>query len=217
MSSARVAVVDYQAGNVTSVLKGLRAAGADPFVTSAAPDLRDAAGVVIPGVGHFAATAAIGRDVRAALLACATRKPILGICLGMQYLFDGSEEAPDVPGLGLLGGRCTRIPGPLKVPHVGWNELVAVKPSRLLADVPRGSHAYFTHSYAAPLTDATVAATEYGDRFAAVVERDNVFGVQFHPEKSSAAGLAILRAFMAIIRSPDCPIARSPDCGIPRC
>ena len=204
----RLAVIDYEAGNLTSVMKALRAAGADPFLTSDAGDLQTAGGIVIPGVGHFAATAAIGAAMRQRILEAAREGlPILGICLGLQYLFAGSEEAPDVPGLGLLRGRCVRLSGDVKVPHVGWNTLT-LRPSRLLGAVDDGAYVYFTHSYAAPVTEATVATSAHGIPFAAAVEQQNLFGVQFHPEKSSGAGLAILRSFIQITRSADRPIAR---------
>lgn len=206
-----IAVVDYGAGNLTSVLKGLRAAGASPFVTAdpAAPGAADA--IVIPGVGHFGATSAIGADLRAALLrAVDAGMPLLGICLGLQFLFDGSTEAPGQPGLGLLKGRCSLLPGlgAVKIPHVGWNSLSLRRPSMLLSDVGAGAQVYFTHSYAAPVTDATVATSEHGTTFAAVVEHGNVFGAQFHPEKSADTGLRLLRSFVQIARSADRPITR---------
>ena len=212
-----IALLDYGAGNLTSVRKALAACGADFFTPSEPTELDRADAVVVPGVGHFSATRAITTPWRDAILQAVNGgTPLLGICLGMQYLFDGSDEAADAPGLGLLGGRCFRIPPVFKVPHVGWNDLVTTKPSRLLATLPSPT-VYFTHSYAAPVTDATVATTEYGSTFATVVERDNIFGVQFHPEKSSAAGLEILRTFVSITgssitRSPDGPIARSTRC-----
>jgi glutamine amidotransferase len=207
-----IAVVDYGAGNLTSVLKGLRAAGGEPTVTASADDLSNAAAVVIPGVGHFATTQALDAPMRQALLAFAAGgRPVLGICLGLQFLFEGSTEAPGVPGLGLLDGECTLLPSPagLKVPHVGWNSLTVRGTSALLGDLGDGAQVYFTHSYAAPVTDATVATTDHGIPFAAVVERGNVFGVQFHPEKSSEAGLRVLRQFVQISKFPHSQISRS--------
>jgi len=129
--------------------------------------------------------------------AVAGGRPLLGICLGLQFLFEGSDEAPGVRGLGLLKGRCYLLQGDVKVPHVGWNDLRVVRPSSLLTGIQDGSQVYFTHSYAAPVTDACVAVTEYASRFAAAVERARVFGVQFHPEKSGTAGLQILRSFVS--------------------
>ena len=212
-----IALLDYGAGNLTSVRKALAACGADFFTPSEPRELDRVDGIVIPGVGHFAATRAITDPWREAILDnVRSGVPLLGICLGMQYLFDGSDEAPDCPGLGLLAGCCFRIPATVKVPHVGWNDLVITRPSRLVAAATSPPTVYFTHSYAAPVTDATVATTEHGSTFATVVERDNIFGVQFHPEKSSAAGLELLRTFVSITRFPDSPIPRSVDSPIPR-
>lgn len=193
-----IAVVDYGAGNLTSVLKGLTAAGGDPFLAIEPAQLAAADGVIIPGVGHFGATGAISGPMRAALhSAIDTGQPVLGICLGLQFLFEGSDEAPGVPGLALLAGRCALLPPTQKVPHVGWNDLHFPRPSQLFAGVPEGSQVYFTHSYAAPITDACAAETDYTSRFAAAVERENVFGVQFHPEKSGDVGLTVLRSFVS--------------------
>lgn len=207
-----IAVVDYGAGNLTSVLKGLRAAGAEPKVSQSPADLAAADAVVIPGVGHFAATEALDRPMREALVAFAgSGRPLLGICLGLQFLFEGSTEAPGVPGLGLLQGQCERLAcsPDRKVPHVGWNTLAIRQPSPLLAGVADGTAVYFTHSYAAPVTDATIATTEYDVTFAAAVQRGNVFGVQFHPEKSSDAGVSILRAFVELSGSPNLQNSKS--------
>jgi glutamine amidotransferase len=195
-----IALIDYGAGNLTSVRKGLAAAGAD-VVTPPHPDaLEDASGIVVPGVGHFSATASLDGAWRDAIARMTRRgTPLLGICLGLQWLFEGSEEAPGQPGLGVLRGTCVRLPPGQKVPHVGWNVL-ATRDCRLLAGVPAGTYAYFTHSYAAPVTDASTAVTEYGLRFASAVEQDNIFGVQFHPEKSGPAGVRILSNFVALTR-----------------
>jgi glutamine amidotransferase len=193
-------VVEYGAGNLTSVLKGLTAAGADPFITGNPEDVDAAHATVVPGVGNFAATDAISERMRDALVrTVAGGRPLLGICLGLQFLFEGSDEAPGARGLGLLKGRCYLLRGEVKVPHVGWNDLRIVRPSCLLTDVQEGSQVYFTHSYAAPVTEACIAETEYATRFAAAVERENVFGVQFHPEKSGTVGLDILRSFVSLV------------------
>ena len=198
-----IALIDYGAGNLTSVRKALTACGADFFTPSGPRDIEDVSGIIVPGVGHFSATTAITSAWREAISAKVTNgTPLLGICLGMQYLFEGSDEAPDAPGLGLLAGRCFRIPATVKVPHVGWNDLTFTRPSRLVAAETTAPKVYFTHSYAAPVTGETVATTDYGATFATMVERDNVFGVQFHPEKSSAAGLELMRSFARLTDSP---------------
>jgi glutamine amidotransferase len=157
---------------------------------------------VIPGVGHYSATRVLDAAWRDAILArVGEGRPLLGICLGMQWLFEGSDEDVDAPGLGLLAGRCFRLSGEaIKVPHVGWNALEMQRESRLTEGVAPGAQVYFTHSFAAPVTSDAVAVTSHGDPFAAIVEHGQVAGVQFHPEKSSDAGLAILRNFMELAR-----------------
>jgi glutamine amidotransferase len=196
----RVAVVDYKAGNLTSLLKGLTASGADAFVTRNVDELGGADAIVVPGVGHFAATAAIDDAMRSAITRAAGHgDPLLGICLGLQFLFEQSEEAPGVRGLGLLKGRCALLHGEVKIPHVGWNRLERLRASVLLEGVPPAAYVYYTHSYAAPVNDSTVAATTHGSTFAGVVEGDGrIFGVQFHPEKSGEDGMRILRNFVAL-------------------
>ena len=194
-----IALIDYGAGNLTSVRKGFDAAGAHVFTPTAPGELDDAAGVVVPGVGHFGATAALSGEWRAAILGAIERgTPMLGICLGLQWLFESSTEAPDLAGLGAMPGRCERLPPIVKVPHVGWNSLEVLRPSAILNGVADGTQVYFTHAYAAPLAGETVAATTHGKRFTAVVERDSLFGVQFHPEKSGDAGIRVLANFVAI-------------------
>ena len=198
-----IALIDYGAGNLTSVRKGFQAAGAELMTPAAPADLDRATGIVVPGVGHFGATTALaGAWMDAIRRAVERRVPLFGICLGLQWLFDGSDEAPDVPGLGAVVGRCTRLPqdGGLKVPHVGWNSLHRPRESRLLAGVADETQVYFTHSYAAPVTPEAAATCEHGRAFAAAIERDQIFGVQFHPEKSSDGGIRILRNFVAATR-----------------
>jgi imidazole glycerol-phosphate synthase subunit HisH len=194
-----IALIDYRAGNLTSVRKGFAAVGAELFMPSAPAELARCSGIVVPGVGHFGATAFLDaewhRSIRAAV---GDGVPLLGICLGLQWLFEGSEEAP-LPGLGALQGRCLRLPPLVKVPHVGWNSLEITRPSPLLDGIPEGTQVYFTHSYAAPVTADCVAASTHGTRFAAAVQREKVWGVQFHPEKSGQAGLRILENFMTLV------------------
>jgi glutamine amidotransferase len=222
-----IALVDYGAGNLTSVKKALTTLGA-PFIVPEAPEqCTNASGLIVPGVGHFAATARLDASWREAIAgAVRAGTPLFGICVGMQWLYEGSEEAPDVPGLGLVAGRCRLLRGNaaerLKIPHVGWNALeivsganpsgspgeparLAPQGSRLLRGIPSGAHVYFTHSYAAPVTDDCVAATTHAEPFASAVEREHVFGAQFHPEKSGDTGLRILRNFLELTlarRSP---------------
>lgn len=189
-----IAIVDYGAGNLASVIKALRATGSDPRVVTDPSELADAQGIVIPGVGHFDATRGLDAGWRSAIRAHIDRGvPLLGICLGMQWLYEGSEEAPDLEGLGIFEGRVFRMTGDVKVPHVGWNTIAPIAESPLLTGAGAGTAVYFTHSYAAPAGAGTIATSEHGVPFAAIVERGNVAGMQFHPEKSGLAGLALLR------------------------
>jgi imidazole glycerol-phosphate synthase subunit HisH len=215
----RVTVIDYKAGNLTSVLKALRHLGADVEVTDGDLSLVESADrLVLPGVGHFAATQRLDQSgltsaIRAAI---ARGVPFLGICVGMQWLMEGSEEAPEQPGLAYFRGCCKRFPsGAEKVPHVGWNHILPrTQPAtRLLAGIQPdegGEYAYFTHSYYVPFDfllpkpippnehSFSAALTSYMVQFASAVEYRNVMGVQFHPEKSGATGLKILRNFLEL-------------------
>jgi glutamine amidotransferase len=192
-----IAIVDYGAGNVTSVRRALEHLGHRAVVTADPATVAAAARVVVPGVGHFGATAALaGSPLRAAVVAALRRgRPLLGICLGMQWLFEASSEAPGLPGLGAFGGRCEPLPAGVKSPHIGWDELEIAAGSRLLAGVAPSAAVYFAHAYRAPLVAETAAVCRYGAPFSAAVERDLLFGVQFHPEKSGGVGLAILDNF----------------------
>lgn len=200
MVTVTVTIVDYGAGNLASVRKGLAAVGADARVTMTPGLLSTAPAIVIPGVGHFGATVSLDAAWRRALLArLEAGAVLLGICLGMQWLFDSSEEAPDLAGLGRFAGRCARLAGDVKVPHVGWNTLErSGRPSRLLEGVPPAASVYFTHAFAAPVTADAVATTTHGREFASVAERGPLLAVQFHPEKSGAAGLRVLANFVTI-------------------
>ena len=197
----RVTVIDYKVGNLTSVLKSLRHLGAETIVTDNDLALVDSAErIVLPGVGHFAATKRLDATGLTGVIRGAITRgvPFLGICVGMQWLYSGSTEEPDQPGLGQFPESCTRFAeSGEKVPHVGWNSLDAKPGSRLLAGVDPGEFVYFTHSYKGPVTADTAATTFYIEPFAAAVERDNVMGVQFHPEKSGATGLKILTNFLS--------------------
>ena len=194
-----IALIDYGAGNLTSVRKALSELGAEVYVPQKAADLDSALAVIVPGVGNFQRTGALDRDWRSGIIDSVERgRPLLGICLGLQWLFEGSTEAPGSEGLSLMTGLCDRLEAswPLKVPHVGWNALEFPRPSRLFEGIQEGSQVYFTHSYAAPVTHDAIAVTTHGVPFASAVERGHVFGVQFHPEKSGDIGLRVLRNFL---------------------
>jgi imidazole glycerol-phosphate synthase subunit HisH len=200
MTRPKIAIVDYGAGNLNSVKKAFDYLGADVTVTTQPETVAAAEKIVLPGVGHFSALSALDKTgLRDALLhAAAAGKPFLGICLGMQWLFEGSEEAPESKGAGIFSGRCRQFPSSVKSPHVGWNSLAIPRDSRLLHDVAPESFVYYTHSFRAPVVSATTAMTDYGAPFSAVVEQDNIFGVQFHPEKSWTVGLQILKNFCGV-------------------
>lgn len=193
-----IALIDYGAGNLTSVRKALAAIDADVWTPASPGELQKATGIIVPGVGHFRSTSALTGDWRAGIRTTLDRGvPLLGICVGLQWLFDGSTEADGVPGLGAMPGICDLLPdGAQKVPHVGWNSLAYPRPSRLFEGIAEGTQMYFTHSYAAPVVPATAAITEHGVPFSAAVEDGPVSGVQFHPEKSGAAGLRVLRNWL---------------------
>lgn len=211
-----IALLDYGAGNLASVRKAFAAVGAEVSTPASPSDLRDVSAIVVPGVAHFDALSPLEAGWRGeVLLAVQGGVPLLGICLGLQWLFEGSPESASVSGLGLFRGRCERLPeayedrpsatgnrqpedakdplARLKVPHVGWNTLRLPHRSSLMAGVPDGSQVYFTHSYAAPVVPDTAAVTTYGIPFSAAVQRDHIAGVQFHPEKSGDVGLRVLR------------------------
>jgi imidazole glycerol-phosphate synthase subunit HisH len=192
-----IAIVDYGAGNLVSVKKALGWLGQESAMTSDPAMVVKATKVVLPGVGHFTSTESLERTgLKQAIVESIERGiPFLGICVGMQWMFEGSEESGSTRGLGVFGGECARFPPSVKSPHVGWNQLEVDSSSRLLAGVPSRSFVYFTHSFRAPVTEETVACCEYGGQFSAAVERDHLFGVQFHPEKSGEIGLRLLGNF----------------------
>ena len=192
-----IAIVDYGAGNLNSVKKAFDYLGAEVAVTDRPETVAAADKVVLPGVGHFSSLRSLDRaGLRDTLLqAASSGTPFLGICLGMQWLFEGSEECSEVAGAGIFSGRCRQFPSSVKSPHVGWNSLAIQEGSRLLRGIAQSSFVYYTHSFHAPVVAETTAASEYGLLFAGVVERGNIFGVQFHSEKSGDVGLAILKNF----------------------
>ena len=200
----RVAVLDYEAGNLRSAEKALRRAGADAFVTDDVAEAATADAVVVPGVGHFGQCT---RQFRAAGFErfvtdwAADGRPLLGICVGMQILYESSDEDPETRGLGLLPGRVRRLPPDVVVPHMGWNTVEAVREDALLDGVA-GEHAYFVHSYYAdPAEDAhVVARADYGPGFPCVVRVGSVVGTQFHPEKSADVGRRLLENFVEEVR-----------------
>jgi glutamine amidotransferase len=212
-----IEVIDYKAGNLTSVLKALNHLDAETHVTQSPDDVLKADKIVLPGVGNFAATRRLDETYLTPAIREAIKRgtPFLGICVGMQWLLQGSTEAPEQPGLGYFAGQCARFPeGTEKVPHVGWDHLLprTDPPTRLLAGIrptEGGEYAYFTHSYYVPkhvlfkgegpsITNPTAAVTHYVHTFVSAVEHENVFGVQFHPEKSGETGLKILKNFLEL-------------------
>jgi glutamine amidotransferase len=200
--SGVVAVLDYGIGNLRSAEKALAHLGAPVVLTADPGVVRDAIGVVLPGVGHFgacmAALRAAGLD-DLAREAASSGRPFLGVCIGMQMLFEGSDEAPGVDGLGVLPGRVTRLPATVKLPQIGWNTVEPVPGAALVAGLPDPAWLYFVHSYA-PETDESVVAAwcRYGRRFPAAVERGNLWATQFHPEKSGEVGLRLLANFVSL-------------------
>ncbi|MCQ4813811.1 imidazole glycerol phosphate synthase subunit HisH [Cloacibacillus evryensis] len=202
-----IAVIDYGAGNLKSVKNALDQLGAANMRASTSKEILLADAVILPGVGEFGTAMAEleRRGIKEAVIeAAGSGRPLLGICLGMQLLFEAGEESPGAKGLGILPGRVPRFPAEmgLKIPHMGWNSVMPIKESRLLDGLPKGSYMYFVHSFyvkAAERADVS-AISEYGLIFDAAVERGNIFGCQFHPEKSGAAGLAILKNFIEIAK-----------------
>jgi glutamine amidotransferase len=192
-----ITILDYNAGNLTSVKKAVDYLGFPCVVTADPHEVELADKIILPGVGHFSATSNLeAQGLSTAVQNANARKTaLLGICLGMQWMFECSEEAPEVPGLAWFRGRCQRFSDRVKVPHVGWNQLQVRDTERLFRNIPSGTFMYFTHSYWAPVVECTTAECEYGSTFSAAIERGNLFGVQFHPERSGDPGLTLLRNF----------------------
>lgn len=200
-----IAVIDYDAGNIKSVQKALEFLGERVLVTRDREEIFAASRVILPGVGNFGDAMAKlqGYGLVSVIREVVRRKtPFLGICLGLQLLFEESEESPGVKGLGLLPGRIVKIPKDtgLKIPQIGWNALEYPSAGRLFENVPEGAYVYFVHSYYLQAADKEIvkATAEYGVTVEASVEKDNVFACQFHPEKSSETGLQILKNFLAV-------------------
>ncbi|HMD47676.1 MAG TPA: imidazole glycerol phosphate synthase subunit HisH [Bryobacteraceae bacterium] len=196
-----ITILDYGAGNLRSVQNTLAELGADHELVRDTEGLRGATKIILPGVGHFGQMMrALDRmQVREALVErIRAGVPFLGICLGLQALFEASEEAPEQHGLGLFPGRIRRFSAEARVPHMGWNEIVPRNGARLLRDLPAHPYLYFAHSYYAPVVDATAATCDYTGKYTAVLESGNVFGVQFHPEKSGPIGLRVVRNFVEL-------------------
>ena len=206
-----IAIADYGIGNLGSVTKAFRRAGAEVRLTGDKEALRRADALVLPGDGAFGATMAeVERRALVPVLREAVEegKPLLGICVGMQLLFEESEEHGRHAGLALLPGRVRRLEGDLPVPHMGWNRLRARRPHPVLEGVPDGAHVYFVHSYYcdAP-ADVVIATTDYGRDFAAIVGKGSVLGMQFHPEKSQEVGLRLVAGFVRLVEAASraCP------------
>lgn len=202
-----IAVIDYDAGNIKSVEKALLYLGQDVIVTRDPGTILSVDGVILPGVGAFgdAMEKLHAYGLVSVIQQCAREnKPFLGICLGLQLLFENSEESPGVEGLGILKGRVLRLPGEsgLKIPHIGWNDLRFPNPGRLFHGIQEGAYVYFVHSYYLKAEEESIvtAATEYGACVHASVEQGNVFACQFHPEKSSDVGMQILRNFIRVTK-----------------
>ena len=193
-----ISIIDYGAGNLRSVQNTLSEIGAAYRLIDSAAEIQTAEKLILPGVGHFGQMmrAIDAMRLRESILQYVLGgRPFFGICVGMQGLFEGSAEAEDVQGLGIIRGRLRHFGAGARVPHMGWNEIRPSATSRLLANLGPRPFVYFANSYYAPVVDESAATCEYSTVFTAAVERDNVFGVQFHPEKSGPLGLAIVRNF----------------------
>jgi imidazole glycerol-phosphate synthase subunit HisH len=196
-----IAIFDYGAGNLRSVENTLAEIGAAYTLVRDAEGLRAASKIILPGVGHYGQImrALDEMNVRGAFIErIAAGVPFLGICLGLHALFQASDEAPGVSGLGLIDGTVRRFPETARVPQMGWNQLEPCRPSRLLAGLEAQPYVYFAHSYYVPVNDATAATCTYALAYTALLEKDNVFGVQFHPEKSGPVGLQIMMNFVEL-------------------
>ncbi len=197
-----IAIIDYGMGNLRSVTNAFRRLDAPIMITSDASTVREAAGLVLPGVGAFGKCMENLRNsglIDVIKEAIAAGKPYLGICLGMQILLDSSEEAPGVEGMSVIRGRVVRFKGDMKIPHMGWNNVEIAKPSPMFDGVADGSYFYFVHSYyPSPEEPVTATFTDYGGRFTSALQKENIFACQYHPEKSQAIGMQLLRNFVRL-------------------
>ncbi len=194
-------VIDYGAGNLQSVRNTVEALGVPFEVTDNPETVLRSSKIILPGVGHF------GQMMRALdelqlrepiLQQIRTGTPLLGICVGLQCLFEGSEESPESRGLGVLPGLVRRFQGNARIPHMGWNSLDACRPTRLLTGLPLHPYTYFAHSFYAPVLPETAATCTYIQSYSAIIEHDNLYAVQFHPEKSGAVGLRVMQNFLEL-------------------
>lgn len=196
-----IAIIDYKAGNLASVSDALQRLNTEFIITNNQDELDNADGIIFPGVGHAASAMDALREAGLIQWITSCKKPLLGICLGMQLLFDSSEEGGDTAGLGLIPGRLKKFESSSgKVPHMGWNTITKTVDHPLLNDIESGSWFYHVHSYYAPICDSTIASCEYGTAFSAIVAKDHIMGTQFHPEKSGDTGELLLRNFLRIVQ-----------------
>ncbi len=198
-----ITIIDYGMGNLSSVAKALRSHGLDVRISNKALDISTADGLILPGVGAFGEAM---RNIEKHSLIdpikkhVGSGKPFLAICLGLQLIFEYSEESPEIPGLGIIRGRCVRFDDTLKVPHMGWNQIHIQKDTPILKGIQSGAYVYFVHSYyVVPEEPVTATITEYGIEFVSSIAKDNVFACQFHPEKSQETGLKMLENFGAMV------------------
>lgn len=195
-----IAVVDSGVANLTSVLAALERLDADAVITSDPDIIKNASHVILPGVGSARAAMAGLKEKGLISTLQKLTQPVLGICLGMQVLFDSSEEGGDIPCLGMIPGKVSLLPSSKEepIPHMGWNQINVEKKHPLLKNVPNDSYFYFVHSFAVSLNEMTIASTYYGHQFTAIASHNNFMGCQFHPERSSSMGQTILRNFLGM-------------------
>jgi len=195
-----IAIIDYGAGNLKSIINACRLLGYETNLVSDPRDLKDADRIILPGVGNFGPALSALAPYKGVLLdAFADDTPILGICLGIQLFLEGSDESPGVDGLGLFKGHCLKLPSSVKIPHMGWNNVSFIRDTPLTAGLDDNSLFYFVHSfYPVPGEEIIVGETDYGIKFASIIGKGNVYATQFHPEKSGETGLRLLGNFLGL-------------------